>query len=72
MCEVGWLCQVVETSTTTQDWEEEFGGGGPSGNDNPRSIWTIVLHELEWAEDQILKLEEQQDKDEERKEVELG
>jgi len=49
---------VVETSTTTQDWEEEFGGGGPSGDDDPRSIRTIVLHELEWVkeadEDQIV------------------
>jgi hypothetical protein len=47
MHEVGLLCQVVETSTTTRDWEEEFGGGGPSGDDDPRSIRTIVLHELE-------------------------
>jgi hypothetical protein len=49
----------------------EFGGGGPSGDD-PRSVRTIVLHELEWAEDQVVKPEEQQDEDEERKEVELG
>jgi len=47
MQEVGLLCQVVETSTTTQNWEKEFSGGGPSGDDDPRSIWTIVLHELE-------------------------
>ena len=29
------------------DWEEEFGGGGPSGDDDPRSVRTIALHELE-------------------------
>jgi hypothetical protein len=35
------------------------GGGGPSGDDGVRSIWTIVLRELEWVEevyeDQIVK-----------------
>ena len=49
---------MVETSTTTRHWEEESGGGGRSGDDDPRSVRTIVLHELEWVkeadEDQIV------------------
>jgi hypothetical protein len=62
------------------DWEEEFGGGGPSGDDDPRSDRTIVLHEREWVkeadEDQIVEQEEQREEnDEGRKEgmeVKLG
>jgi hypothetical protein len=49
----GVRCKLsLETSTKTQDREEEFGGsGGPPGDDDARSIQTIVLHKLERVEE---------------------
>jgi hypothetical protein len=71
MREVGPLRQLVE-KTTNHDacnrQEEEFG----AGDDDARSIWTMVPHELERVEeedeDQIEKQERQLEEDEDKRE----